>query len=436
MISIQSFAQTSPLQIYIANQGNFSDANGSVTQFNPGDGVASQDVVAGLNTLVQSMTIHKDTGYIIGNTSDKIDVVDLSTNERIAQIRDVSSPRFMSIISDEKAYVSNLFTASVSVVDLVNNTVQGTIPVGVNPEAIAIAEGKAFVSNFGFGTADSTITVIDVATDAVVDTMQTGCDGPRFLEVDQEGELWVFCNGKTVYNDDFTEIIEQTNGQVVVYDAISGEEVKRIELDAQTGAASLGQDAWYDAASNRMFLVKDISIVVFDASTNELIETIEISGDEQIGAIAFEPSQGHMYLARITGFTSTGFVSIHDEMGAEISRFDAGVAPAFIAIYDPFASNVAIDENEYSDRFQFSLQPAFPNPFTSATSIPFVVEEASRLSLRVFNALGQEVALLLDETVQPGQYSVTWEANAPAGIYFYQLTSVDRIETRKLSLVR
>ena len=432
----QAGAQSNSLQVYVANQGNFSDANGSVSQYTPEDGVVIQDVVAGLNTLVQSMTVYKGVGYILGNTSDKIDIVDLSNNARIAQIGDVSSPRFMKIVSDEKAYVSNLFSASVTVLDLENLSIQGTIPVGMNPESIALVNGRAYVSNFGFGTSDSTLSVIDVITDTVIETKDPDCDGPRFLEVDREDELWVFCNGKTVYNEDFTEIIEQTDGQVVVFDGISGEEVTRIELDEQAGASSLGQDAWFDAVTNQMFLVLGNSIAVFDAANNELSNTIEISGEESIGAVAYEPNSGSLYLARITGFTSAGFVSIHNNSGTEVGRFVTGVAPAFIAFYDPFASNTAVEELDNASNFQFHLRSAYPNPVSVATSIPFVVDSITRLSLRIYNALGQEVALLVDDIVFPGQYSIEWEANVPAGIYFYQLSSSERVETKMLSLVK
>lgn len=436
MIVLQSLGQTSSLQVYVANQGNFSDANGTLTQYTPEDNTVSQDVVTGLNTLVQSITVHNGVGYILANTSDRIDVIDLETNERTGQIRDVSSPRFMVAVSADKAYVSNLFTSTVTIVDLVNDEALGSIAVGMNPEDIAVSSGIAYVANFGFGTADSTVSVIDVATDTVIETKQTGCDGPRFLEVDQENELWVFCNGKTVFNDDFSEIIEQTNGQVVVFDNVTGEEVARIALDAQSGASSLGQDAWYDPGSNRMFLVKGLSILVFDASTNELSETVEISGEEEIGAVAYDGGEDVLYLGRVTGFTEAGFVSIHDMMGAELDRFTAGVAPGFIAFYDPSASSVSVEDELLARRFDIQLDAAYPNPFSGSTSIPFQVEQASGLVLTIYNALGQEVDVLLDKHVLPGQYAVEWITDAPAGIYYYRLSTADHVETKAITLVR
>ena len=432
----EAHGQTSSLQLYVANQGNFSDANGSVTHYNAEDGSVNQDVVTGLNTLVQSITVYNGMGYIVGNTSDRIDVIDLETNERIDQIRDVPGPRFMTIVSDEKAYISNLFANSVTIIDLATNTVDGSISVGMNPERIAVSNGKAFVANFGFGTADSTLSVIDIASDSVIETMQTDCDGPRFLEVDQEDEVWVFCNGKTVYNEDFSEIIEQTNGEVVVFDGDSGVEVARMDLDAQAGTNALGQDAWYDASTNRMFFVVGATILVFDATTNEMADTIEILGEEEIGAVAYDAGSDVLYLGRITGFTTSGFVSMHDMAGAEVDRFTAGVAPAYIAFYDPSASNVSREDPGQVRWASFQLHAAYPNPFFGRTSISFDVEKATRLSLKVYNALGREVALLLDEYLLPGQHNVDWSTDAPAGIYYYQLSASEQVETKMISLVR
>ena len=431
-----TMAQTRGLQVYVGNQGNFSDANGSVTLYNTDDGSVDLDVVMGLNTLVQSITVREGIGYVVGNTSDRIDVIDLEMNERIAQIRDVPGPRFMEVVSEEKAYISNLFASSVTIIDLENNTILGSIPVGMNPERIAVSNGRAYVANFGFGTADSTLSVIDIATDSVVETMQTDCDGPRFLEVDQEDELWVFCNGKTVFNADFTEIIEQTNGEVVVFTGDSGEETARIELDAQPGTSALGQDAWYDATTNRMFFIEGASILVFDASMNELTETIEIPGEEDIGAVAYDPGADELYVARITGFTTAGFVSIHDITGTEVDRFDAGIAPASIAFYDPSASSVSREDTDLEQLGSSKLLSAYPNPSAGNASIPFQAQKAMRHSLTIYNALGQEVVELLDEYVLPGQHVVEWITDAPAGIYYYQLSTDELVETKMITLVR
>jgi hypothetical protein len=57
--------------------------------------------------------------------------------------------------------------------------------------------------------------------------------------------------------------------------------------------------------------------------------------------------------------------------------------------------------------------------------------------LHVYDLLGREVATLLDEVKDPGEYTVTWSAGGMAsGVYFYRLRSGDFVQTRKLCLVR
>ena len=98
----------------------------------------------------------------------------LDTFERIGQISGVLSPRYMTMVGNQKAYVSNLFSASVTSVNIETSTVLGTIPTGMNPEDIALIGNTAFVANFGFGTADSTLTVIDTSSDTVMETKTNG----------------------------------------------------------------------------------------------------------------------------------------------------------------------------------------------------------------------------------------------------------------------
>lgn len=419
--------------VYVGNQGNFSDANGSVTRYDPMTQDLTPDAIPNLNTLVQSITLHGDRGYVMANTSDRIDVFDTTTDTRISQIIGVPSPRYMTIVDDSTAYVSNLFDNTVTVLNLIDNCPEKTVPVGANPEDIAVVGPRAYVANNGFG-GDSTLTVIDIATRTVIDTIDLGCDGPRMLEVDGQGEVWVFCNGNTVYNDDFTEIIEQTNGQVVVLGGRSGVVIARFELDAQIGAASAGQDAFYDPVTDRAFVVQGQRILVFNTTNNTMLDPIDIPGEEAIGGVAYDAAADRMYLARITGFTTTGFVSIHDLSGAETGRFDAGIIPASIVLQQT-GTSVTV-ENE-APPAGFRLYASYPNPFHDATTIAFETTGAARVSVDVYDLLGRRVATLMDEERPAGRHTVRWDAGAaPAGTYLYRVSAGRAVATGRMALVR
>jgi hypothetical protein len=85
----------------------------------------------------------------------------------------------------------------------------------------------------------------------------------------------------------------------------------------------------------------------------------------------------------------------------------------------------------------FALHQNYPNPFNSATSISFRVPGASRVTLEVYNPLGQKVVTLLDGIEKPGIKKVSWEASGhPSGIYFYRLTAGDFTGARKMILMK
>ena len=321
--------------IYVANQGNFSDNNGSLTVYEPESGLTFT-VLDDVGTLVQSLTLTDTRAYVVANTAGAIDILDLDfeINERIGRIAEVPSPRYLTLVEPAKAYVSNLFAGTVTVLDVGARRAVGTIEVGANPEDIAVVGGRAYVANSGFG-AGTTLTVIDLATDTAVETIDVGCDGPRHLEVDGEGELWVFCLGNTVFNDDFTAIISQTNGAVVVLDGASGAEIARFPLGVQPGSAAVGQDAYLSAETEEVFLIDGTEVFVFDTAANAAAGTLALGGEAPLGGLAYDATAERFYAARVPDFTSAGFVTIHDRAGQEVGRFDAGVAPAHVALLGP-----------------------------------------------------------------------------------------------------
>ncbi|MGH2569266.1 MAG: T9SS type A sorting domain-containing protein, partial [Bacteroidota bacterium] len=79
----------------------------------------------------------------------------------------------------------------------------------------------------------------------------------------------------------------------------------------------------------------------------------------------------------------------------------------------------------------------YPNPFNPSTRFEYRVAQAGFVSLKIYDLLGREVAVLVNEEKQPGAYSVVWNAGAmPSGVYFSRLESNGKSLIRKLLLVR
>ncbi len=80
---------------------------------------------------------------------------------------------------------------------------------------------------------------------------------------------------------------------------------------------------------------------------------------------------------------------------------------------------------------------SYPNPFSSRAHIIFELEKAERVKLEIFDLKGRKLSTLVNETKQPGQHTVDWDAdNLPNGIYFYKLTAHKHISTGKMILLR
>ncbi|MBK8944758.1 MAG: T9SS type A sorting domain-containing protein [Ignavibacteriae bacterium] len=86
---------------------------------------------------------------------------------------------------------------------------------------------------------------------------------------------------------------------------------------------------------------------------------------------------------------------------------------------------------------EFNLGQNYPNPFNPSTQIEFSLPQKSNVSLKIFDALGKEIANLINETKSAGKYQVSFNAiNLSSGIYFYRLETDQFSETKKMLLIK
>ena len=86
---------------------------------------------------------------------------------------------------------------------------------------------------------------------------------------------------------------------------------------------------------------------------------------------------------------------------------------------------------------QFRLDQNYPNPFNPSTNLEFGISDLGFVSLRVYDALGKEVAVLVNEKLSPGIYETVFDGiNYPSGIYYYKLEAGSFSEVRKMILLK
>ncbi|MDH3252456.1 MAG: spondin domain-containing protein [Ignavibacteria bacterium] len=85
----------------------------------------------------------------------------------------------------------------------------------------------------------------------------------------------------------------------------------------------------------------------------------------------------------------------------------------------------------------FALRQNFPNPFNPSTTITYDIPRTVAVTLRVFNAIGQQVGTLVNEVQEAGTYSVLFEnPDLVSGMYFYQLRAGEFVSTRRLIVLK
>jgi len=114
------------------------------------------------------------------------------------------------------------------------------------------------------------------------------------------------------------------------------------------------------------------------------------------------------------------------------------------AIFDSAgAQTTAVEENENKTLpAEYVLKQNYPNPFNPVTTISFSLPRTSDVQLEIYNILGRQVTTLINDQLNSGDYTVTWDGRngygqtVATGVYFYRLKAGEFIDSKKMILLK
>ena len=312
--------------ILVSNEGPFSNGTGTVTFISEDLSVVNNGIYKmtndeDLGNVVQSIGFTENEAFIVANVSNKINVVNRYTFEKIASITDgLNNPRYF-IEANGKGYVTNWGDTAdetddfVAIINLQNYTVEGTISVILGPEAILAKDNTVYVAHQGAWGQNNKVSVINTTSNELIKTLTVG-DVPNSMQLDASGNLWVLASGKPAYTGD------ETAGVLTKINTVTNEVDNNIQFETTQHPSSLNLDGG--------ILYYRLGDTVFEQSlsaTSLSMETVL----EGVSFYTMVVNNGRLYGTDAGDYASNGTLTVYDlNTELTIKALTVGIIPGGI----------------------------------------------------------------------------------------------------------
>jgi hypothetical protein len=160
------------------------------------------------------------------------------------------------------------------------------------------------------------------------------------------------------------------------------------------------------------------------------------NGDSAYTPSIFFAPDGGLYGLKGIGVQTNTIISIDTLTGVGTTILSPGMTGMTALTMPTFGVSVGVESTEEMPQ-TVALEQNYPNPFNPSTTIRYGLPNRSRVTLTIFNTLGQIVRELVNGETEAGYHEVRFDGSGlSSGVYFYRLRAGNFVETRKLLLVR
>ena len=306
--------------VYVSNAGSSGNSNASISFIDYETDLITNNIYSGRNNfgvgdVLQSMSILNNFVYMVVNGSGKIEIATASGFDAIDAIVDLTSPRYLIPINLTQAYVTDQ-SSKVYKLDLEARQVLAEIPFPGWSEEMVLISDRVFVSSPsipGQRPSDQ-VYVISLITDEVLDSIEVGFD-PYNLALDNNGRLWVLCNGDAANN---------IPGGLYQCDPFTFQVTKILRFADNN--VSQNPKMRTDRGGNRLYFLKE-DLYTISIDDDQIAAPLVRANGRNFHGLGVDPSSGDIYVSDAKDFQQPGTVYRYSPDGAETGSFVAGIAP-------------------------------------------------------------------------------------------------------------
>ena len=311
--------------LYITNEGNFQYGNASLSYYNPDTKKVENEVFFRANAMklgdvAQSMTVRDGIGWVVVNNSHVIFAIDLNTAKEIGRITNLTSPRYIHFLSDEKAYVTQIWDNRIFIINPKKFEITGYIECpGMTMENGSTEQmvqwGKyVYVNCWSY---QNRILKIDTTTDKVVGELEVGIQ-PTSLKLDCNGKLWTVTDGGY-------------EGSPYGYEAPAlyriDAESFTIEKEFRFQKGDAPSEVMLNGAGDKIYWINN-DIWAMDVAASHLPTRPFLPYNDTIYyGLTIDPSTGDVYIADAIDYQQQGKIYRYSSKGELIDEFYVGIIP-------------------------------------------------------------------------------------------------------------